>query len=243
MHDDYYFYLGPSKYDGEEIVAIATGFGRKSENTKTGGMIQIYFLRSKISPQNAIKSQDDASVCGDCPHRQGTCYVLAFQGPRAVWEKYQRGGYVEATPEYVAERIEKQGASVRFGTYGDPAMVPYEVLAPLAQAAQKYTGYTHQWDTSFVDSRLNEICMASVDSREEYEQAINANWRAFFVTADTNLPKGAINCPASIEAGHRVVCEKCGLCDGKKSSVDRRKNIFIRPHGRGRKRITAQSTN
>ncbi len=243
MHDDYYFYLGPSKYDGKEIVAIATGFRRKSENAKTGGMIQIYFLRVNLSPQNAIKSQDDASVCGDCPHRQGTCYVLAFQGPRAVWEKFRRGGYVEATPEEVAAQVKARGASVRFGTYGDPAMVPYEVLAPIAKAAHRHTGYTHQWKTDFVDSRLKEICMASVDSQEEYVAATRNNWRTFLVTADVNLPTDVINCPASIEAGHRTTCEKCGLCNGKVAHNDKRKNIFIRPHGRGRKRLTAASTN
>lgn len=242
MTQDCYFYVGPSKYDGKEIVAVATGFGTRSSNVKTGGMIQVYFLRTDIAPQDAIKTNDDASVCGDCPHREGTCYVIAFHGPRAVWGKFKRGGYVQATPEYVAKQIKEQGLTVRFGAYGDPAMVPYEILAPLAEAAKKYTGYTHQWDTAFVDKRMKRLCMASVDSRMEHNKAVRAGWRTFFVTADTALPPNTINCPASIEAGHLVTCEKCGLCDGKTGTKDKRKNIFIRPHGRGRKRIAARST-
>ena len=36
----YILYQGPSVLDGVEIVVVATGFDTKSQNSKTGDMIQ-----------------------------------------------------------------------------------------------------------------------------------------------------------------------------------------------------------
>ena len=66
-------YQGPSLIDGKPIIAIAT---LNSRNGKTGEMIQTWIMRSDIEPHKAIKTGEDSSVCGDCPHRpenDGSC--------------------------------------------------------------------------------------------------------------------------------------------------------------------------
>src|SRR4051812_20933218 len=77
-------YAGPSMLDGKPIVAIANRIEDDSTNGKTGNMVQTWIMRSDMKPTDAVKSGEDSSVCGDCPHRpanDGSCYVLTFQAP------------------------------------------------------------------------------------------------------------------------------------------------------------------
>lgn len=67
---------GKSLLDGERIVVIATGIFTKTENRKTGDMIQTWILRRDIDPMLARRMGEDKSICGSCKHRQeSTCYV------------------------------------------------------------------------------------------------------------------------------------------------------------------------
>jgi hypothetical protein len=59
---------GPSPVDGAPLVAIATGV-QESGNIKTGSMLQTWIMRADISPQAAVDSGGDASICGHCKHR------------------------------------------------------------------------------------------------------------------------------------------------------------------------------
>jgi hypothetical protein len=91
-------YEGPSMLDGAPIVAVLTGLDRASKNEKTGDLLQLWILRQDVAPNDAAKDGNDASVCGACPHRRQedgtrTCYVMVYQGPRAVWAAYKRGRY------------------------------------------------------------------------------------------------------------------------------------------------------
>src|SRR4249920_2581675 len=109
--------------DGAPIVAIAL---TASTNRKTGNMVQTYILRDDIAPLAALKTGDDASICGNCKHRPilgGACYVFVGQGPTVVYKTLARGGYPQAAD------IAALGAGrmVRLGTYGDPAAVPVAV--------------------------------------------------------------------------------------------------------------------
>ena len=59
-------YDGPSRIDGAPIIAIACRITEASENGKTGAMVQTFIMRRDIPPHTALKTGDDASVCGDC---------------------------------------------------------------------------------------------------------------------------------------------------------------------------------
>lgn len=52
----YVVYDGPSSIDGSPIAVILTGFASKSTNTKTGGMIQSYIIRTDIAPTDLMRA-------------------------------------------------------------------------------------------------------------------------------------------------------------------------------------------
>ena len=227
---------GPSELDGSPVVVVVTGL-QGSRNSKTGAMVQTYILVDGMSPRDAILSGADRGICGDCPHRgdgkggKRTCYVSLATGLQQVGRALARNAYLRMSPERMATRL--RGRHVRLGTYGDPAAVPVAVWDRLLKRAAGWTGYTHQWRTS---PGLKGRCMASVDSPEERERARALGWRTFRVRKVTSTvePIGSreVVCPASAEAGHRVTCEQCRLCNGVGASGDRLpvKDVAITDH-------------
>ncbi len=222
----YIIYQGPSLLDQAPIVAIATGFRIPSRNTKTGEMIQTWIVRSDVSPIAAVKSGADASVCGACRHRGTTCYVRTEWGVSNTWKAIARGNY----PVLGTHQLSLLGKDrvIRIGSYGDPAAVPYVTWYALTRQAKVSTGYTHQW--AHCDERLARLCMASVDSEQEYHAAQARGWRTFRVRRSNEEPlRGEVICPASAEAGHKTTCEECRACGGLNAKA--RADIVIRAHG------------
>lgn len=116
----------------------------------------------------------------------------------------------------------------RFGAYGDPAAVPFEVWDGIADVADSVTGYTHQWRKC--DPRFSRYCMASADSVDERREARLAGYRAFVVLPrGSSKPRGMVMCPASAEAGKRTVCADCMQCSGTASG--RTVDVTIQAHG------------
>lgn len=221
-------YVGPSRFDGQMIVVIVTGLTDSSENVKTGVMLQTWILRVDRKPTRARKDGADYSVCFDCPHRTGSCYVNLGQGPRAIWESFTNGrGYAVYDPDLHDRYF--TGRNVRLGSYGDPAAVPIEVFEPVLRLCAGHTGYTHQWDKP-VGADYRETCMASVDNADQADRAASEGWRYFLVIgSDYAKRAGEINCGASAEQGKRTTCDKCKLCNG--ASRSKGPNVFINVHG------------
>lgn len=225
------FYRGASMLDGAPIVGIAITGG--STNRKTGNLIQTYILRSDIAPIDAIRSGADYSICGNCPHRGTTgngkgrtCYVNIGQGPRAVYDGFTRGIYPDASQDDMARIC--AGRTVRIGTYGDPAAIPFEYWRTMLRNSTGNTGYSHQW-RDFPE--FAAICMASADSVADMREANAAGWRTFrVIQSGTDLVQGAreIYCPASEIAGKKLTCAECLACGGNNG---RRANIAIPAHG------------
>ena len=220
----YIIYEGKSLLDGSPIVAIVT---LKSANAKTGNTVQTWILRQDMPPLEAVKSGNDVSICGGCklrPFLNGGCYVNVGQAPSRVWEAYKSGVYPHMNPWEVTEVI--AGRVVRLGSYGDPAAVPSHIWRALVNKAKGWVGYTHQWRNR---ESLHDLCMASVDTQEEYHEAKTKGWRTFRVrTADEPLADREIVCPAADEAGNKTTCEKCRLCAGTSKPA---KDIAIIVHG------------
>lgn len=226
MYNGVVIYRGPSMLDGKPIVAVATGIGRNSHNRKTGAMVQTYILRADLKPTEAIKQGADVSICGNCPHRTPnarTCYVNVGQGPLAVFNAYHRNAYPTTyAPDVFAGRV------VRFGSYGDPAAVPVQIWENIAKHAAAFTGYTHQWRTH---PELAPYCMASADSPQDAATAQRLGWRTFRVAMPCDPLKldNESRCPASAEAGKKLVCADCRACNG--TATQRRGSIVIQAHG------------
>lgn len=227
-------YRGPSLLDGKPIVVIANRITQASDNGKTGAMVQTFIIRSDVDPLTALKSGDDASICGDCKHRPingGACYVNVGRSVMSVYGAFQRGRYAEIGVDFDASLLPELFAGLIFrgGTYGDPTAAPFMIWRACTLKTKRKTGYTHQWrNPRFAAFKL--IFMASVDSESEAREAEAAGWRYFRVRGK-NEPVAFMEtvCPASAEAGHRTTCAKCALCGGKE--VKTGKSIVIIAHG------------
>jgi hypothetical protein len=222
-------YEGKSLLDGKQIVVIANGF-LKSENEKTGSIIQTWILVKDTPPIQAHQEGKDFSVCGDCKHRHfGSCYVNLLYGPNPVYRAYKNGSYRKMT---IDDMIFFKDKTVRLGSYGDPSSTPMYVWDSILAVAKNALGYTHQWLKC--DQNLKKYCMASVDSITNYypekQKAQNLGWRTFRVRedSDTLIFPDEMICPASHEAGQITTCKNCGNCSGSQSN---RKNPVIINHG------------
>ena len=222
---------GPSRWDGAPLVVVVTWH---SGNRKTGDMAQTWILREDLAPLDAIASGDDASICGDCPHRRRqhadgsmrrTCYVNVGQAPAAVWKTLQRGGYPDMTPAEASEFLEGRG--VRLGAYGDPGMVPVDVWEALTAKAAMHTGYTHQWRD--LDDVWASFIMASADTVEERREARQRGWRSFYVApVGEPVAEGSVLC---LSEARGTSCLDCGACGGTKGRDTVAVDIFINAHG------------
>ncbi len=227
-------WTGSSLIDQAPIAVIAI---TSSTNAKTGNMVQTYIIRADVNPAEALKSGQDASVCGDCKHRPingGACYVNVGQGPNSVFKTLQRGRYPLAQDLEAIAAI-GAGRMVRLGTYGDPAAVPAFVWQSLVSRATGHTGYTHQWQSArFPAGHLQAIgalCMASADTELERAAALALGLRTFRVrTADAPILPGEFTCPASAEGGKRKLCADCKACDGTSRGVRQASPVIV-AHG------------
>ena len=215
---------GQSLLEPETSIRLfLTGRSNKSENSKTGGVLQTYILLRDIAPVEAVKTGADSAICGDCAHRSSprTCYVNIGQAPRSI----------HAGRHVVRDDLNElaTGAIVRLGAYGDPAAVPFDVWQSLLGTAAGWLGYTHQWKTC--DQRLKLYCMASVDSKTEFDAAHDLGWRCFFVGRSmSDKPERVALCPASAEAGKTLQCADCLACSGL-SGERQTGDVFIPVHG------------
>ena len=235
-------YQGPSLIDGKPIVAILTGLDSKSHNSKTGEMPQIWIIRADMHPTEALRTGEDISICGDCPHRpkvlgenalkknSRSCYVntMSFNG---IYKKFARGGYSIADLNSLADTL--SGLHVRLGAYGEPAAVPIEVWDTVLKNC-KSTGYTHRWKTC--DPRYAEYCMASCDTPIDVVMSTRKGYRTFFVQ-NVNVISDTLKivenvkmawCPASREKGKSTTCNKCMACSGTR--FGQKSNVSIMIH-------------
>jgi hypothetical protein len=243
---------GESKFvPGQDVVAILT-FG--SGNAKTGDIHQVWILVSDISPQKACQTGADRAVCGDCESRPGAvpkgekrkqpkCYVQAWEGPRGVYESYVKGNYpyYSDDPEFYDKIL--KGGIIRWGAYGEPVLIPLEIVDHLSgpPVSVAWTGYTHAWNKDF-GNEYKDYFMASVNSEDQYYDAVAEGWRTFRVRGfEEDLLPGENICPGSVEfelgKGLQVQCKDCLVCGGLGGRGQG--NIAVFTHGSTKRGIPA----
>lgn len=226
MDNGWVFYHGPSLLTGQPIVGIVSGIRTPSENKGTGPMAQTHILYQDESPQIAIHTGNDESICGGCKLRGKECYVVVFQGPLMIWKEWQAGKY-KMNPDPHLLRLASR-RPVRMGSYGDPAAIPVSVWEKLLGYFPRHTGYTHQWRNK-VGEPFNGLCQASCDNPEEAAEAQALGWKTFtIVPQDVEKPEGlGFHCTKQAIAWKR--CIDCLVCDGVTA------NAWIHVHGVKRK--------
>ena len=235
-HKGYILQHGLSPIDRKPFVVIMT---MKSSNRKTGNMIQVWIMRDDVNPVEAVAEGDDFSVCGRCPHRgvysheqqkhvNRSCYVNVGQAPLTVWKTYKAGGYGQLSDLNAADI---QGREIRWGAYGDPALISPTLFNTINEHASAHTGYTHQWREPWAQW-CKGIFQASCDGLQDYLNASAHGWKTFAVIPkkDAVAYSGKL-CPTEVP-NSQATCATCKLCDGAKT------DIYIRAHGRGASYVT-----
>lgn len=193
-------------------VAVATGLQRPSDNRKTGPMVQIWILPRRLDPVKAMQTGRDRVVCGDCPLRKSTCCVRVEQAPLAIWRS------LDKYPEFDLSAF--HGRRVRFGAYGDPAFLPLPLIRDIAEVAEAWTGYTHQWRRPEFQG-YKAFLMASCETEADANHARSLGWRTYRIAPEPG--PGEIACPSA----RGVSCFDCRLCAGTSKSA---KSITIPQH-------------
>ena len=207
-------------WQNSKIFAALTGLKRPSANTKTGPMLQISILDKEDTPTQIIKKKKDHSVCGNCKLRGSICYLnpLSLNG---IWK---------SAVEQIVSALPKALEAGRFGTYGNPSLIPLALVKKIADKARSWTGYTHEWETC--DPQYSKYFMASIDpitaqskgrtSIEDKAEANRMGYRTYRTIGSVKeLLADEIHCPHEEK---EVQCIDCGLCSGSSSKA---KNIAI----------------
>jgi len=208
-------YDGPSKIDGKPIVVVASCINVKSENAKTGDVIQTHILVKDEHPGVARKKGLDVSVCGNCPGRKHgkdrDCYVILC-GESAAWVKQKAG----EAPQILRDEWKLfANKPVRLGTYGNPSAMPFKLAMKIAKSGLAHLGYDFRWRT--IHKSWSKIVMASVRSLKEKEEAKAKGFRTFRqLSPNEKVLPGELLCPASKEAKThgKIQCADCLLCCG-----------------------------
>jgi hypothetical protein len=178
----------------------------------------------------------DGAVCMDCPFavsngaKLSACYthkVMQYSGFLSMLRSITlEWDDIPTLSETQTVQIVKmcQDKYVRFGTYGEPSLLPIELVKDMTKVAMSWTGYTHQWKK--VNHEYARYFMASTHSVEEEEIATFIGYRSF-VASPIVIPQ-FISCPASKEMGFKSNCSKCGLCSGTMGKG--KKSVIILEH-------------
>ena len=207
-------YEGESLIDKEPVVAVATGFVLGANSKLGANVIQVWVMRSDISPVEAIKTGQDYSVCGNCPLRGKVCYVNVAFAPSSIYYSYKAGNYPHLCDRHL-QKIKEYRKLLRLTAYGDIAAIPIEAVKPLIDAAPVTVGYTHQWSTH---PQYKGLLMASCENPEDAIAAKNMGWQTFRIK-NSKDPLLWNEKQCSNQLHKSVQCEDCKLCDGKSSAI------------------------
>lgn len=211
-------------YEDDLRVSIAT---METNNAKTGNMIQIWILSKEDEPNKLVKSGKDDTVCGNCPLRAGNgCYVMTHQAPLSIYRSWKKGNYSNNYNEFL-EVV--KGRKVRFGAYGDPYYIPFNILEEIAQNSNGYTGYTHQWRNKGFDNRYLNILMASVDNAKQLNKLPKQS-KYFRIIQDLEELQDTETVCDNLLYG--TSCNDCMKCNGVNET-----SIVVLAHGIKSKKI------
>lgn len=227
--------------DTLQVISKSTTSNDKIESNKKRKIVQTYTFSRKQFELIANGTNDGMKTffnnadtnCLDCPFNEfGKCYTHKFNQYvgfismlKSIAKEFKT---FESLPTFKYDMILQarqmsQDTFVRFGTYGEPSLHPIKMIEEMANVADNWTGYTHQW----MRNDLSKFFMASTHDIDGEIVARKQGYRSYIAT-ESKLD-GIVNCPASKEAGFKSTCSKCGLCSGTLGTKSN-KSIYILNH-------------
>lgn len=225
-------------------IVSASKTSNKKIATPNETIVQTYhFSRGQFDEAQGLTSMrdffsHDGAVCMDCPFavsngaKLSACYthkMMQYSGFLSMLRSIGKGMQFDDVPEYsiaIGAQITElcYGRYVRFGTYGEPSLMPIALVGCMVAVSKSWTGYTHQWRN--IDHNYAQYFMASTHSAEEEFTASLIGYRSF-IASPIQLSQ-FVSCPASEEMGFKSNCSKCGLCSGTKGKGS--KSVVILEH-------------
>jgi hypothetical protein len=211
--------------DGKNVFVIRKGKTSNDKISDGSELVQTYTFSmdqynlattSKGFGMKAFFALDGAN-CLDCPFSgnggKGGCYTHKFNQYVGFLSMLRSIDASELTPldhNKIGAVVDMaRGTYIRFGTYGEPSLIPIELVKKMAGVSKTWTGYTHQWSKDWA-KEYSKYFMAS---RHEVSNA--SGWRSFLaVHSEQHQVSDAVGCPASKEGGYKSNCASCGLCSG-----------------------------
>ena len=202
---------------GEKIIQTYHYSREQFENAQSKTSMQSFFGKDK-------------AVCMDCPYSMSNgaelkgCYThkrMQYSGMlsqlRSIGKVYKHWENIPELSNYPTIRAFVVGMCagryVRFGTYGEPVLIPSYMVGEMCSVAKSWSGYTHQWEKPWMYD-YRDFFMASTHTIDQTTKAETMGWQAFMDDSTHTKHKGMVNCPASKEAGYNSTCSKCALCSG-----------------------------
>tara|TARA_R110002124_G_C8763847_1_gene499373 strand:- start:48 stop:752 length:705 start_codon:yes stop_codon:yes gene_type:complete len=175
----------------------------------------------------------DKSNCLDCKFSgnkgKGGCYTHKFNqyvGFLSMLRSIKQEQLTPLTTQKIDAITEMCADTyVRFGTYGEPSLIPLPIVKAMTFKASNWTGYTHQHDKKFAQG-YKDFFMASTHTEEEASNRSEDGWRSF-IALEKGTDAKAVSCPASSEAGFVSNCAKCSLCSGASGKGNKNVKILI----------------
>lgn len=214
--------------DGDNIFVVRKGSTSNKKITDGSHLVQTYTFSvdqwklATTSKGFGMKKffELDGANCRDCPFSgnsgNGGCYTHKFNQYVGFLSMLRSIDKTDLTPLTVAKQSECQEMArntyVRFGTYGEPSLLPIKLVRKMAAVASSYTGYTHQWNNDWA-KEYAKYFMASTHGKLSTKLAKSKGFRSF-IAIDGQNEVDAVQCPASKEAGFKSNCASCGLCSG-----------------------------
>lgn len=213
--------------DGDNVFVVSKSKTSNKKISDGSALVQTYtfskeqWLLATTSKGFGMKAffALDSSNCLDCPYSgnqgEGGCYTHKFNQYVGFLSMLRSIKASDLTPFNTDKYRQCIGLAmdsyVRFGTYGEPSLLPIRLVDYMVGASKSWTGYTHQWKKMWA-MPYSKYFMASTHNKEETFKAKHKNFRSFI--ASTTGSEDAVTCPASAEAGFKSNCASCGLCSG-----------------------------
>jgi hypothetical protein len=231
---------------GEVIIVFTLGTtSNKKIAEKNQKIVQTYSysrgqFEEAMKPKTTMRDffAQDNKVCFDCPFsvsngaKLSACYthkMMQYSGfisqLRSVGKEF---GSFDAISEltmgiYASISDMVKGRFVRFGSYGEPSLIPFTLVQGITEQANNWTGYTHQWARK---PEYAHFFMASTHNIHQEKKAREMGFKSF-VASPIAIPE-LVSCPASNEMGFKSNCAKCGLCSGTQGKG--KKSVIILEH-------------
>jgi len=227
--------------DGQNLFVVNKAKTANKKITDGSKIVQTYTFSLKqwslATTSKGFKMQDffalDGTNCLDCPfsvgNGNGGCYTHKFQQYSGML-KMLRSIKIDAITPLDKEKYRNimdmsHDTFIRFGTYGEPSLLPMALVESMTLLSKSWTGYTHQWEKEWAND-YGKFFMASTHDQKDTNAAKGIGYRSFIATKLGS--EIAVGCPASKEMGFKSNCAKCGLCSGTEGKGN--KDIKILEH-------------